>query len=425
MKAVVLDITDGEATVMTKSGDIIGVRDESYEIGQEIMVRRNLGSNIIRFLPAVAAAAVLLLTAGTGSYAYLKPYGTVSLDVNPSIEYSINRFDRVLNISGVNDDGSDIVASLDVKQLKYRDIETAIDNTIDQIDAAGYFMDEENYVVVTANTKAEAHTEELVDKLDKAVSRHDKVKPISSKVSDDELEKAHEQGISAGKKMMVDRLDDISDEKIDRSKWNGKSVKDIVDEYDRIREKKEKPEDDKEDVNGQSPSGNGRSSEYQPDQENSTVDIVTGEPEKSNPDNGSEGRAPEGKTEYDNKPSDNGRQGGGSKPIDNNEPPSEEKNEKGNDIQAPPSDNGNPSPLPDNNDSRGSGEAPISPDNNGDFGGGHPGDGNDPGQHGGMEEPGNSDHGDMFVPQDGGNAPGGGGNPAPPNSNGGFGGEKR
>ncbi|MCR4655758.1 MAG: hypothetical protein K5770_05955 [Lachnospiraceae bacterium] len=409
MKAVVLDITDGEATVMTKSGDIIGVRDESYEIGQEIMVKRNLGSNIIRFLPAVAAAAVLLLTAGTGSYAYLKPYGTVSLDVNPSIEYSINRFDRVLNISGVNDDGSDIVASLDVKQLKYRDIETAIDNTIDQIDAAGYFMDEENYVVVTANTKAEVHTEELVDKLDKAVSRHDKVKPISSKVSDDELKKAHEQGISAGKKMMVDRLDDISDEEIDRSKWNEKSVKDIADEYDRIREKKEKP--------------------YQPDQEGRSVEIVTDEPEmnnpeKSNPDNGSEGKAPEEKTEYNNKPSDNGMQGGDSKPVDNNEPPSEEKNERGNDVQAPPTDNGNPSLPPDDNGSHGSDEAPTPPDNNADFGGGHPGDGNDPGQHGGMEEPGHSDHGDMPVPQDGGNAQGGG-NPAPPNGNGGFGGDNR
>ena len=423
MKAVV---TDGEATVMTKSGDIIGVRDESYEIGQEIMVKRNLGSNIIRFLPAVAAAAVLLLTAGTGSYAYLKPYGTVSLDVNPSIEYSINRFDRVLNISGVNDDGSDIVASLDVKQLKYKDIETAIDNTIDQIDAAGYFSDEENYVVVTANTKAEVHTEELVDKLDKAVSSHDKVKPISSKVSDDELEKAHEQGISAGKKMMVDRLDDISDEKIDRSKWNGKSVKDIVDEYDRIREKKEKPEDDKEDVNVQSPSENGRSSsEYQPDHENKSVDILTGEPEMGNSDNGPEEKAPEEKTEYDNKPSDNGRQGGGSKPADNNEPTSEDKNERGNDIQAPPSDNGSPSPPPDDNGGQGSGEAPAPLDNNGDFGCGHPGDGNDPGQHGWMEEPGYSDHGDMSVPKDGGNAPGGGGNPAPPNGNGGFGGDNR
>jgi hypothetical protein len=405
MKAVVLDITDGEATVMTKSGDIIGVRDESYEIGQEIMVRRNLGSNIIRFLPAIAAAAVLLLTAGTGSYAYLKPYGTVSLDVNPSIEYSINRFDRVLNISGVNDDGSDIAASLDIKQLKYKDIETAIDNTIDQIDAAGYFSDEENYVVVTANTKAEVHTEELVDKLDKAVLRHNKVKPISSKVSDDELKKAHEQGVSAGKKMMVDRLDDISDEEIDRNKWNGKSVKDIVDEYDRIREKKEIP--------------------YQPDQESGSVDILTGEPEKNNPDNGSEEKAQEEKIEYDNKPSDNGRQGVGSKPDDNNEPPSDGKNERGNDIQAPPSDNGSPSLPPDDNGSHDSGEALTPPDNNGYFDGGHPGDGNYPGQHGGMEEPGYSDHGDMSVPQDGGNAPGGGGDSAPPNGNGGFGGERR
>ena len=38
IKAVVLDITDGEATVMTKAGDIIGVIDRSYDLGQEITV---------------------------------------------------------------------------------------------------------------------------------------------------------------------------------------------------------------------------------------------------------------------------------------------------------------------------------------------------------------------------------------------------
>ena len=61
MKAVVLDITDGEATVMTKAGDIIGVNNRSYDIGQEIMIDDkadrviSFASKITRFIPAIAA----------------------------------------------------------------------------------------------------------------------------------------------------------------------------------------------------------------------------------------------------------------------------------------------------------------------------------------------------------------------------------
>ena len=39
MKAVVLDITGKEATVMTHEGDIIGIRNKGYDIGQEIEIK--------------------------------------------------------------------------------------------------------------------------------------------------------------------------------------------------------------------------------------------------------------------------------------------------------------------------------------------------------------------------------------------------
>jgi hypothetical protein len=249
MKAVVLDITDGEATVMTKAGDIIGVSNRNYDIGQEIMVDDkadrviSFASKITRFMPAIAAAAAIIIMISTGGYAYYKPYGTVSLDVNPSIEYTINRFDRVLDVNGVNDDGNDIVSQLDVKKLINKDIEAAVEETIEQIEAEGYLSDEDgNYVVVTANTKKEEHTDKLVDKLDEKISGHKNLNPIASKVTDDDIKEAHEQGVSAGKKMIVDRLDSVSDKDIDRGEWNSRSVKDIMGEYDRLQRGDSVPE---------------------------------------------------------------------------------------------------------------------------------------------------------------------------------------
>ena len=100
MKAVVLEISKNEATVMTHDGDIIGIRNKNYDIGQEISIKRAsaaLSAKIYKFTPIIAAAvAVVVVTAG-GAGLYFNPYGTVSLDINPSIEYTINRFDYVLS----------------------------------------------------------------------------------------------------------------------------------------------------------------------------------------------------------------------------------------------------------------------------------------------------------------------------------------
>ena len=239
MRAVILDIDKNEATVMTDGGDIIGIRNNGYEIGQEIILhRRKKRASINRITGIVAAAAAaLVITGGIGGYAYYTPYGTVSLDVNPSIEYTINRFDRVLDVNGINDDGEDILLGLDTKKLINTNIETAIEDTIEQIDAEGYFSDEDrNYVVLAASTKEEAHTDTLLTSLEGNVKQRQNVEPIAFKVTDAEITEAHSQGISPGKKMMVDRLEGVSGEEIDRSEWNRRSVRDIVNEYDRIRD---------------------------------------------------------------------------------------------------------------------------------------------------------------------------------------------
>ncbi len=239
-RAVILEINGNEAIVMTKDGDIVGIRNRNYEIGQEINIKNQATAMQKRIYPFVSvaaiAAAALLILGGTGIY--FIPYGTVSLDINPSIEYTINRFDRVLNVSGVNDDGSDILSNLDTNALIHKEIEDAVDTTIEQIEADGYMTDEnENYIVVSANTKAESHTDKLLGRLDEKVKGHGNVEPLTFKVTDDELGEAHKEGISGGKWKMVDTLEEVSDETIDRSEWSKKSVREIVNECDRIKAK--------------------------------------------------------------------------------------------------------------------------------------------------------------------------------------------
>ncbi|MEZ4629035.1 MAG: hypothetical protein R2912_13440, partial [Eubacteriales bacterium] len=101
--AVIVDIRGAYAAALTAGGEYIRVRNDGYEIGQPISLRRaahTAGRRArISALASVAAGFLLLLFGGfTG---YVAPAGVVSLDVNPSIEYTINCFDRVLSVSAV------------------------------------------------------------------------------------------------------------------------------------------------------------------------------------------------------------------------------------------------------------------------------------------------------------------------------------
>lgn len=73
-----------------------------------------------RVIPAcaVACACLLLVTLG-GRWLYFTPTAEISIDINPSIELSVNRFDRVIAVTGFSEDGQDLSSELDIKYQNY------------------------------------------------------------------------------------------------------------------------------------------------------------------------------------------------------------------------------------------------------------------------------------------------------------------
>ncbi len=241
MKAVVVELKGRKAVIMRSDGELRIIKDQGYDIGCEFdtdelpQTAVYHTARIYRFAPVLAAAAAFIVLVSGGIYTYATPFGLVSLDVNPSIEYTINRYDRVLSVEAVNDEGEDIVSAIDTKGLVNSRIGDAIDTTVEEIRKAGYFSEEDDsYLIVAAGTKNDRHTEKLVNRLSTDLSGHEGTKPSVEKVTDDEIEEAHRQGISPGKKLMIDRLDRICGGDLDRSEWNNKSVRDIMHEYERF-----------------------------------------------------------------------------------------------------------------------------------------------------------------------------------------------
>lgn len=100
----------------------------------------------------IALAACLVLAAvGVGGFALAStPSAYVGIDVNPSVELGINRFDRVVEAKAYNQDGQEVLDQAQVVGMPYVDALDAVESAMaDQ----GYFADD---AVIEVNVVCES-----------------------------------------------------------------------------------------------------------------------------------------------------------------------------------------------------------------------------------------------------------------------------
>ena len=87
--------------------------------------RRSLSSRM-RLVPALACCLLVLLAGWGGYHTYFTPSAIISIDVNPSLELGVNRFDKVVSVDGYNEDGAALADAVDVKYMDYAQALTLI-----------------------------------------------------------------------------------------------------------------------------------------------------------------------------------------------------------------------------------------------------------------------------------------------------------
>lgn len=246
MKAVVVEIKDGFVAVLSEDGNITKTANKSYQIGQVIEMKEKKIYNSKKFVACAAAVAVIFVTGSIGAWAYATPYTYVSLDVNPSIEFSVNRFDNVINVTAVNDDGEDILQEINAENLDNQSIEKAIERTVDQIAKNGYFevitgtntdqtVVSGGGIVISTSSEDEEKADELAGELQEAVEEQvaengEDVVVEAISVGLERVQKARELGVTPGKLNLVEKLQvsATNPESIVLEEWLNKSVKEIM-----------------------------------------------------------------------------------------------------------------------------------------------------------------------------------------------------
>ncbi len=88
---------------------------------QQISLKKSNSSSInkYRLMPAVAACVLFIFLSGMGVVVWRQPVSYISVDVNPSIELELNRFDRVVSWNVYNKEGAEILKDLSVQGKSY------------------------------------------------------------------------------------------------------------------------------------------------------------------------------------------------------------------------------------------------------------------------------------------------------------------
>lgn len=210
MKGIVLEIKKNKAAILLKDGSMVLKKNRQYHIGEEIDGVSAAPISIKGF--AALAAAVTGLFLFGGGYAYATPYAYVSLDMNPSMEYEVNRFDRVIGVKALNEDGKALLDQETIQRIRHKSIDEAVVTTVTVLDEEGYFRDNEaDEVLVAATGNNQETPQALVLRLQEKLKANLKARGLSIAIqaitmTKEQRKEALAQGVSMGKYFAISQL---------------------------------------------------------------------------------------------------------------------------------------------------------------------------------------------------------------------------
>ncbi len=147
-------------------------------------------------LTAAACAACLLLTLGS-LWLYFTPAAYISVDVNPSLELTVNRFDRVIALEGRNGDGDALAQALRVRFLDYQE---ALERVLDS-DVITACLARNEELSITVAGADEARTEAMLAQVSACAALRGGADCHGADLAT--AQAAHDQDLSCGKYRML------------------------------------------------------------------------------------------------------------------------------------------------------------------------------------------------------------------------------
>lgn len=213
-------------------GDILAVQNDSSVV--EFKKESNPKSHIISFrMASCAIAAALMLFVGIFFMVHPTVDSIVSIDVNPSIELSVDPQDTVVECRALNEDAVKILDGMDLNRT---DLGTATNQIIESMLQNGYLSADslENTILISVANDDSQKVQRLQSKVTTSVDatlRQNHTKAVilqqGDPVTDDVKSFAKENNISVGKADFVKKIAE-KDANLNSSDLAAMSIKELA-----------------------------------------------------------------------------------------------------------------------------------------------------------------------------------------------------
>lgn len=237
MKAIVMEVKDGYAAVLREDGVFEKIKRDC-SVGETIeleaaglkapgatasAVTASSGQTNVRKTAAkklsfpgarnlvAAAAAALFIVSGVGYQKMsVEAYSYVTVDVNPSIEYTLNRMNQVINVEAVNEEAEEIVAQLKAADINHKSLSDNMEETENLLKEAGYITDDEDYILMNVVSRNDSHKERIEDEVNKFAKDPGREKDtfVITEGTTEDRTHAREYRMSTGRFCEIQRMDD-------------------------------------------------------------------------------------------------------------------------------------------------------------------------------------------------------------------------
>lgn len=193
-------------------------------LSEKIYSHKTAVRPVFRQAAALAAGLVILFFIG-GSWIFMTPTAYISIDINPSLELGINRFNRIVSVEGYNDDGDNLAESLNITFMNYND---ALDEILSSQSIEDYLA-ADALMSLTVAGDDEAQYTEILDTVETCADGRENIQCHSGNT--EEMHEAHDAGLSFGKYRAYQILHDL-DPSISPDDVLGMTMREIYDLID-------------------------------------------------------------------------------------------------------------------------------------------------------------------------------------------------
>ncbi len=206
-KAVEADTPNVLQSVLSQCGE-----KPIYE-RKVIAMKKNTKRMISSFVAVAAALAILLgggIVISSINNANKTAQSVVTLDVNPSLQISLNKNERVLGVKPLNDDAKKVVGDMDFENSS---LEVTVNALIGSMVREGYINELANSILISVDSLHSKKGDELKQRLSNDIEKLLKNKNFSGAVlsqvvehDDDIDDKAESYGITVGKARLIEKI---------------------------------------------------------------------------------------------------------------------------------------------------------------------------------------------------------------------------